>query len=994
MSLFLLLIQACLFVNSAAVNSIIISLTATSLTTPYSSRTPLNYGVGLGHKCDGDKSWVAYLKYLGTKKARLFGVGGAANTIQSSISLTVGSSITGVSNKYGYSLSSVLVNNEATFTSAVKELRTFNGHDPSVNWAVPVLWNTIDARLSTNIDGDAINGNILDTITQLRSIGVSPLAVTQVGCGLFTFSTLDPTTPIYWAERWELYKHRYAVSRWTWIRNIKDIEFYNEPDISTNTCTQSNKPVWLEMYTLSSKAIQEAYSDFNADVGANRITCPIDSICPIKPNVIASAFAKRTFESVSNFGNITVFNEHTQWPPFQNKKSLTWYNLQAYSYHTYGKDGVQMGTESSALIAQVNAVHDALFAPALPMHITEHASHTSTDWKLLPSSTDDPLEASRLAMQIMIQAKYGFESYIFKFSITPSQSGGVVKSGLLFADNTKFPFRIGDTTLSGEAARLIVDKVQGSKPLKECTLTFTLGSSATALSSIYRNCLSIQDTTMYHLLVVNDASDAASPATVDLSYNFETFIMNLAPLGIALGSVAIMSQVSRSPATHYVYHGEVSEVVSLASSLALSLLHPVPAGGILSISIPFKAQKTSTLSPHDDTYVSAGINVGRTITSTENTFKVGTSITNNHQSTNVGILQFTIPQARAIVANKILLEIYVSNVDSTTLDSYSTSTVLGYKQSSVWATGSVAWTTLTSTTPAALLNTPTTILLEKVSDDFVKFDNPALDIISHVTVNPTDLNIVKQIDVTKFVQAAIANGDANVAIIIARRVRRNSFLLVGTTNAAADDLNSGISVAFYSSEYSDATKRPVLRFYDDVGTPSAALSTAPTGAPTVAPSTPPTSTPSARPTTMPTGAPSMSPTTLPSCLPSCTPSVEPSSVPSTEPTLLTPTFSPTPTAGPSAKPSAALSTAPTRRPLATPSARPTTTAPTRRSSTTAPTGQPTTAPTRRPSTTAPTRRSSTTAPTRRPSTTATTRRPSTTAPTRRPSTTAPTKSKK
>jgi len=34
-----------------------------------------------------------------------------------------------------------------------------------------------------------------------------------LGCGNFNFTSLDPSIPAYWAERWELYKHQAGFRR-------------------------------------------------------------------------------------------------------------------------------------------------------------------------------------------------------------------------------------------------------------------------------------------------------------------------------------------------------------------------------------------------------------------------------------------------------------------------------------------------------------------------------------------------------------------------------------------------------------------------------------------------------------------------------------------------------------------------------------------------------------------------------------------------------------
>jgi hypothetical protein len=66
---------------------------------------------------------------------------------------------------------------------------------------------------------------------------VLPLLPLAVSCASFDFTTEDPTTTAYWGERWELYKHQYVLSRFTWIRGIRKIEFWNEPDLTGTLST-------------------------------------------------------------------------------------------------------------------------------------------------------------------------------------------------------------------------------------------------------------------------------------------------------------------------------------------------------------------------------------------------------------------------------------------------------------------------------------------------------------------------------------------------------------------------------------------------------------------------------------------------------------------------------------------------------------------------------------------------------------------------------------
>jgi len=400
-----------LAISAGSPNAMFLSLSQTKQTTPYSAVSPSKYGVNMGHRCEGDFSWLSFTKYLGVKKARSFNVGGTS----SGISFTNSPS-------YGLSLSGVQVQTQTLFNVAIAQLRTFNGHNPSyTGWSNPVNWAAIYSSLSSS---NGVEGDPDNAVRRLSSIGVTMLAVMQLGCSVFSFSTMDQTKAAYWQERWVLYRIRYAVATWAWQRGISDIEFWNEPDVSSNTCITS--ATWLDMYTLSSMAIQHAYSDMYRDFNNNLVTCILPP-CPTFPKIYASAFAQRTFSGVGYYGNITVRNEHTLFPPFANNRNSSWYNLNGYSYHNYGKAGSTLGTDTYGLLQQVLSVHDTSHAPPLPIQVTEHAAHTSSSWTSLSTSSDDILEASRLASQVLLSAKYGFENFIYKFSMTVSSFAGQVK---------------------------------------------------------------------------------------------------------------------------------------------------------------------------------------------------------------------------------------------------------------------------------------------------------------------------------------------------------------------------------------------------------------------------------------------------------------------------------------------------------------------------------------------------------------------------------------
>ena len=102
----------------------------------------------------------------------------------------------------------------------------------------------------------------------------------------------------------------------------------------------------------------------------------------------------------------------------------------------------------------------------MPIHITEHQAHTNSAWNSLTTTAETYLEASRLASQLLAVSTIAVNEFIFKFSALTSSSGGVTKSGIHWGDITTYPYQIGDTTLSAEAARLVISSMVGNHTLE------------------------------------------------------------------------------------------------------------------------------------------------------------------------------------------------------------------------------------------------------------------------------------------------------------------------------------------------------------------------------------------------------------------------------------------------------------------------------------------------------------------------------------------------
>lgn len=122
-------------------------------------------------------------------------------------------------------------------------------------------------------------------------------------------------------------------------------------------------------------------------------------------------------------GDVSVNNTMLQFSSYQ--KLSNWSNMQVYTYHSYGKPGQTQVNDYQYLVKSVQASNPT--NKNIPVIITEHNSHTSSDWSTFNSTPDDTFEASRLASQIinLISTNTFTSHFVFKFSVTPSNIAGV-----------------------------------------------------------------------------------------------------------------------------------------------------------------------------------------------------------------------------------------------------------------------------------------------------------------------------------------------------------------------------------------------------------------------------------------------------------------------------------------------------------------------------------------------------------------------------------------
>jgi len=99
----------------------------------------------------------------------------------------------------------VPVSNVDDWQAAVALIRSWAGHDPAQasSFAYPPPWWMLDFNQNEASKADPTTGSTAATIAGLEAaLGIRPLAVLHQGCGTYAFSSIDPSSSVYWGEHW------------------------------------------------------------------------------------------------------------------------------------------------------------------------------------------------------------------------------------------------------------------------------------------------------------------------------------------------------------------------------------------------------------------------------------------------------------------------------------------------------------------------------------------------------------------------------------------------------------------------------------------------------------------------------------------------------------------------------------------------------------------------------------------------------------------------
>lgn len=555
-----------------------------------------------------------------------------------------------------------------------------------------------------------------------------------------------------------------------------------EPDL--NAECNANGTTWLDQLTIRPLAIRNAFADMNADVANGVYQCP-STACPMTPSILASAFASAAYTNASGvYSLVSMQNRNLQFPAAAGVYNSSVSNFDLFSFHAYGKTGQELMATSNAFNTGVNGT----LGSTLPIYITEFAPHTNANWNTYASNSDTNFEASMYANEILQISSMGFNGFNFKIDYSPSGQGGVTKSGVMFTNNFYAPYQVADVTSSGEAISMTSKHLWGSKNLTYCKL------NTTAYSGGMTQCIVASDPTVYHIWLLNNApqNTANEDPTIAVTGTDLSVQLSLAGLNVAAGSYTIAHELSTN------YFGEIS--VFTPTNQTASLMHTLPAFGLMHVIVTKNAQNVFTVPTSGDTYVCAGSQIASTAGGSASTLTVGTSVTSNHSTTCVTVLLFNITgqTSYASAANSAFLQLTVAS--STT--AYMNMSVISLNSNQLASVNESAssWTSLAS----FALNASMSNAITSTGANFVTNLGNGNDIESHLTVAPTDVGATKRVNVTSHVNGASRAGFTKVGFLIVRRMRSDGIQTGTGGNAAgpvaADSLNGGASISLFSKE--------------------------------------------------------------------------------------------------------------------------------------------------------------------------------------------------
>lgn len=174
-------------------------------------------------------------------------------------------------NQFGVSFGGAPVTDQGSWQAATGELRSLPGTGDFFTWLFSqnsIDWVTfmepVNSTSRVSYLGQVGNPEIY--VRNMQNEGINIMALWDFRCRNLAYTTTDPSSPDYWAERWETYRLMYIGGRWLAKMGITSIELYNEPDKDTGCMTPE---YWVDDARIRSQALYDSFADFNAAAGQN-----------------------------------------------------------------------------------------------------------------------------------------------------------------------------------------------------------------------------------------------------------------------------------------------------------------------------------------------------------------------------------------------------------------------------------------------------------------------------------------------------------------------------------------------------------------------------------------------------------------------------------------------------------------------------------------------------------------------------------------------------
>lgn len=344
---------------------------------------------------------------------------------------------------------------------------------------------------------------------------------------------------------------------------------------------------------------------------------------------------------------------------------------------------------------------------------------------------------------------------------------------------------MGDTSLSAEAARLVVRATVGGKSVDNVAITSKSTSSLNIPPNAFRYAVSSSDSARRFFLYVNDCAASSGLASdCDPNQNPANAVdvqltINLASWGLPAGTVVPVTIAGANSM------GEVQQLAVISPSGTVSVFSPTASTMLITGHLSGQ-QGVTVLATTDDATISPGA------TTNGGFLGVSTSSSADHTNTQVALLRFSIPStATPSALTSAILELTLATPPSEKV----ILTVFGAACNTAWSEGSVSW----SSAGAFAVNSsiPMNAQITRLAQNFQYID-ATTTVVGHITVLPSmAAGQVLRIDVADY--AASCAGKA-ITLSISRRLRNPLYTGNVVGNIAADTLSNGASVQFYSGE--------------------------------------------------------------------------------------------------------------------------------------------------------------------------------------------------